>query len=73
MIIIIYSPLMFNQRKFNKSLLQLNYLIHFMMITQSTNITPVIYILENLNVNGDILSQFKETNDLEKGYQSKTK
>ena len=30
-------------------------------------------ILENLKVNGNILSQFKETNDLEKSYQSKIK
>ena len=30
-------------------------------------------ILENLKVNGNILSQFKEANDLEKNYQSKIK
>ena len=30
-------------------------------------------ILENYKVNGNILSQFKETNDLEKSYQSKIK
>ena len=30
-------------------------------------------ILENLKVNGNILSQFKETNDLEQSYQSKIK
>ena len=35
----------------------------FMMITQSTN----------LQVNHNILSQFKETNELEKSYQSKIK
>ena len=32
-----------------------------------------INILENLKGNGNILSQFKETNDLEKSYQSKIK
>ena len=30
-------------------------------------------ILENFKVNGNILSQFKKTNDLEKSYQSKIK
>ena len=33
----------------------------------------IINILENLKVNGNILSQFKETNDHEKSYQSKIK
>ena len=32
-----------------------------------------INILENLKGNGNILSQFKETNDLEKNYERKIK